>query len=232
MGDALSCPSDVDYHIPRRNNVRWLFRLVLDRFRLASARIFQRLKPSPETSPMLLSLALPIVLTAVAVFFASFLSWMVLQLHKPDWAKLPNEDAVMAALGAGNVPRGGYMFPMPADHKEMATPEFQAKYAKGPRGQIHLQPPVKMGGNLVLTFAYFLAVSFCLAIVGGMAFPAGETPTFSDVFRLFFQAGILAYLAAIVQHAIWFPMRIVGHVIESIAYAVITGLIFAALWPK
>ena len=37
---------------------------------------------------MLVSLWLPIVLSAVALFFASFLSWMVLQLHKQDWKKL------------------------------------------------------------------------------------------------------------------------------------------------
>lgn len=181
---------------------------------------------------MLVSLALPIVLTAVALFFASFLSWMVLHLHKPDWAKLPNEDDVMATVAAGNAPLRSYMFPMPADHKDMATPEFQAKYAKGPRGTIALYPPTNMGANLAMTFIYFLVVSNCLGYLGTIAFPTGETPTFMNVFTLIFQAALLAFLAGIVQHAIWFKMRIVGHVIESFAYAVIAGLIFAALWPK
>jgi len=33
---------------------------------------------------MLLALWLPIVLSAIALFFASFLSWVVLPLHKRD----------------------------------------------------------------------------------------------------------------------------------------------------
>jgi hypothetical protein len=34
-----------------------------------------------------------------------------------------------------------------------------------------------------------------------------------------------------VLHAIWFHCRIVGHVLESIAFALIVGAIFGALWP-
>ncbi len=51
------------------------------------------------------------------------------------------------------------------------------------------------------------------------------------VFRFVATAGFMTFLAAIVQHAIWFHNRIVGHVIESIAYAAITGAIFGAMWP-
>jgi hypothetical protein len=39
------------------------------------------------------------------------------------------------------------------------------------------------------------------------------------------------FLGAILSHAIWFRMRVTGQVIESIAYAAITALIFASLWP-
>ena len=44
---------------------------------------------------MTFSLILPIVISGVALFFASFLSWMVLQLHKQDWVKLAQEDKFM-----------------------------------------------------------------------------------------------------------------------------------------
>jgi hypothetical protein len=46
-----------------------------------------------------------------------------------------------------------------------------------------------------------------------------------------FLAAFMTFLAAMVQHAIWFRPRIVGHVIESVAYAALTAAIFAALWP-
>ena len=41
----------------------------------------------------------------------------------------------------------------------------------------------------------------------------------------------MTYLAAIVQHSIWFKNRISGHVIESIVYALVAGAIFGATWP-
>ena len=60
---------------------------------------------------MLVELALPIVLTSVALFFASFLSWMVLQLHRNDWGKLPREDQFLIAVRDCGIPPGNYMFP-------------------------------------------------------------------------------------------------------------------------
>ena len=38
---------------------------------------------------MLVSLALPILLSGIALFLMSFLSWMVLGLHKRDWSRMP-----------------------------------------------------------------------------------------------------------------------------------------------
>jgi hypothetical protein len=177
---------------------------------------------------MLLSLALPIVLSAVALFFASFLSWMVLQLHKKDWVKLENEEEFMAAAGKCNIPVGSYVFPA-ASHAEMQTEAFKKRYDAGPRGVMTIMPKVNMGQNLGLTFVYFLAVSLGLAYLATIAFEPGAK--FLSVFRFVFTAAFMVFLAAFVQHAIWFRPRIVGHLIESVAYAAITATIFAALWP-
>lgn len=176
---------------------------------------------------MLLSLWLPIVLCAIALFFASFLSWMVLQLHWNDWNKTPNEEELMAAarpLAAGN-----YMFPHAGSMKEMQTPEFQAKIEAGPRGIMTILPKIEMWKNLVPTIVFFVVVSAVLAYLGSMVIPKGAD--FLLVFRFMATAGLLTFLSATIQHAIWFPHRIVGHVIESILYALIVGLIFASLWP-
>jgi len=50
---------------------------------------------------MLVTLALPIILSAVALFFASFLSWMVLPFHRQDWIKVAKEDQLLQALRVG-----------------------------------------------------------------------------------------------------------------------------------
>jgi hypothetical protein len=174
-------------------------------------------------------LLLPILISSVALFFASFLSWMVLPFHRADWRKLGREDDLMNAVRDLNIPPGSYMFPGCDTMSEMKSPEYEKKYEAGPRGVMTVFGPVSMGLNLGLTFLYFLVVSFLLAYLGTIGLEAGAE--FKDVFRLISTAAFMTFLAAIVQHAIWFKARIVGHVIESIAYALITGAIFAALWP-
>ena len=178
---------------------------------------------------MLTSLLLPVLLSGVALFFASFLTWMVLQIHKQDWVKLDKEEDIIAALKAAEVPLGNYMIPGCVDMKDMQSEEYTKKWEEGPRGTMTLFGNISMGRNLGLTFAYFLVVSFCLAYLAQLHIPAGAD--FMTVFRFVATAGLMTFLAAIVQHAIWFHCRIVGHVIESVLYAVITAAIFGAMWP-
>ncbi|MFN0051865.1 MAG: hypothetical protein ACKV0T_06720 [Planctomycetales bacterium] len=178
---------------------------------------------------MLTSLILPIVLATVALFFASFLTWMVLPLHKADWRKLPKEDELHEAMRRIGIPPGNYMFPMHDSPEQMKSPEFQAKWEAGPAGVITVFRGMNMGRNLGLTLLYFLGVNFCLAYLATLALPSGAE--FMRVFRFVATAGWLAFFSAIVPHAIWFRCRIVGHVVESIGYALIAGAIFAALWP-
>ena len=61
----------------------------------------------------IVSLWLPIVLSAVAVFIASSVIWMVVQWHNSDWKKLPNEEAARNALKG--VPAGHYSVPYATD---------------------------------------------------------------------------------------------------------------------
>ena len=178
---------------------------------------------------MTLSLAIPVFLSGVALFFASFLSWMVLQLHKQDWVKLAQEDKFIEAARGCDVSPGSYAFPACSSPEEMKSEEFRQKMKTGPHGIMTVFGPISMGRNLGQTFVYFLVVSFCLAYLTTLAFPTGGD--FMKVFRFVSTAGFLTFFAAIVPHAIWFKCRIVGHLIESIAFAAIIGVIFAAMWP-
>lgn len=178
---------------------------------------------------MTFGLILPIILSGFALFFASFLSWMVLQLHKQDWVKLANEEKLMETVREGDVSPGSYMFPACGSSEEMKSEEFARKMAAGPRGIMTVFGPFSMGRNLSLTFIYFLVASFCLAYLTTLAIkPGADSMT---VFRFVSTAGFLTFFSAIVPHAVWFKCRIVGHLIESIAFAAIIGAIFAAMWP-
>lgn len=178
---------------------------------------------------MLMKVLLPSLVSAVVLFFASFLSWMVLMLHKQDWVKIDKEDDFMDALRNLGLGPGNYMFPGFDTAEEMKSEEYAKKCEAGPAGVITVFGKVSMGPNLGLTFLYFLFTSFCLGYLATVAFPDGQKELL-QVFRLVATAGLLTFLASFVQHAIWFHTRIVGHVIESIAYSLIVGGIFAGFW--
>lgn len=179
---------------------------------------------------MLMSLWIPVIACTIALFFASFLSWMVLPFHRKDWLKLAKEDEFLEAARRCEIPVGNYMFPGCNSPEEMKSEEHQKKWEVGPCGILTVYGKVSMGRNLGLTMLYFFVVSFCLAYLATLGVPAGAS--FMSVFRFISTAGLMTFLAAAVQHSIWFHNRIVGHVLESIGYAAICGAIFAAMWPK
>ena len=178
----------------------------------------------------LISLLLPIGLTAVAWFFTSFLSWMVLQLHKTDWKKLPDEDVFLAGISGCNLPEGNFMFPGCNNPSESQQPEFKKKYAAGPRGIVTFLPQVNMGKNLGITFCFYLVVAALTGYLASLALNPGAE--FRHVFRFVSTTAVIAFLTAIVQHSIWFRCRIVGHIVETILFAIVSGAIFGAMWPS
>src|SRR5436189_10753 len=104
----------------------------------------------------LTSLWLPILLSAVAVWFWSFLAWAILPVHRKDYGKLPNEEAFLTAVRGMNVPQGSYVFPY-CTHKERSDPAMQEKWKTGPVGRIGIwNPNMSMGVNMGLTFLIYL----------------------------------------------------------------------------
>lgn len=178
----------------------------------------------------LTSLWLPILVSSVAIFFASFLAWMVLPHHKSDWKKLPNEDGFIKAVRDLGIPPQRYMFPHHSSPEEMKSEAFQKKWQEGPRGTFSMWPEApNMGANMACTFLFYLSVSFCLAYLSTIALTAESD--FMAVFRFVGTAAILAYCAGGIQNVIWFKRRMITDLIDGIAYGLITGILFALLWP-
>ncbi|MGH7710721.1 MAG: hypothetical protein ACREOG_05525, partial [Gemmatimonadaceae bacterium] len=88
----------------------------------------------------LTSLWIPILLSAVIVFVASSIIHMVLKYHRNDFATLPQEDQVLAALRPFNLPPGDYVAPRPANMAESNKPEFIEKLKRGPVVALTVHP--------------------------------------------------------------------------------------------
>src|SRR5262245_44397754 len=80
---------------------------------------------------------LAVLLGAVVHFFWGFLSWGVLELHKPTMGFLKNEDAVVSAISSGALEEKAYPFPGSPDGM---TEKVKEKYKQGPIGWVFYNP--------------------------------------------------------------------------------------------
>ena len=92
------------------------------------------------------SLWLPILVSSVLVFIASSIIHMVLKYHNKDYTRLPNEDAVRAAIRTGNPPPAQYIIPYCSGPKDMEREEVKQKFIDGPVAVISycITEPMKM----------------------------------------------------------------------------------------
>ena len=112
----------------------------------------------------------------------------------------------------------------------MKSEEFNRRLAQGPSGTISIWDGApKMGKNMFCTFLFFLVASFCLGYLATLGLEAGEE--FMRVFRFVGTAGILTFSAAGIPNAIWFKQKMLGNILDGVAYGLIVGVIFAATWP-
>ena len=94
----------------------------------------------------LTSLWVPILLSAVLAFLASFAIHMLLRYHRNDFGQVPSEDAVMEALRKVGIAPGEYMIPragspesphapctFPEAAREMRTCQLRWKASNGQR---------------------------------------------------------------------------------------------------
>jgi hypothetical protein len=182
----------------------------------------------------IITLWLPILLSAVLVFLASSIMHVALTYHQSDCKQLPEEEKVMSALRSGGVKQGYYMFPY-CNHKQMKSPEMMEKFKQGPIGMVVIRPGgmPAMGKYLGMWFAFCLLVSVFVAYLTGSAVPAGGP--YLVVFRVAGTAAFLAYGLGHLSNGIWkaHPWAMtLKEVIDGLIYGVLTAVIFGWLWPR
>jgi hypothetical protein len=182
----------------------------------------------------LLTLWLPILLSAVLVFVVSSLIHMMTPWHKGDYPKLPNEDRVMDALRPFAIPPGAYMMPRASSMEEMRSPAFAEKMKRGPVMMLTVWPngPASIKNSLVLWFLYSVVVGCFAAYVAGRALPAGAA--FLQVFRFAGVTAFLGYSLALWQMSIWFHRpwtTTMKATVDGLIYALLTAGAFGWLWP-
>lgn len=185
--------------------------------------------------PALLSLWLPIVLAAVIVFVASSIIHMTPLWHRSDFPKMPREEEALNALRPLAIPPGDYFLPRAASMREMRTPEFKEKMAKGPVAVLTVMPngPIAMGRNLAQWFLFLVVVSIFVALVTGHTLPI-NTP-YPRVFEIAGTVAFVGYGLALCELSIWYRRAwslTLKSLLDAVIYAALTAGTFGWLWPR
>jgi len=182
----------------------------------------------------IVSLWLPILLSAVAVFLISSIIHMVFKYHKNDFVKLPSEEQVMNDLRKYNIPPGDYSFPRAEDMKDLKSPAFIEKMKQGPVGMLTMieSGAPTMGMQLFLWFIYCIIVGIIAAYIAGHAVQPGEG--YLSVFRFVGCTAFACYSIALLQNSIWFKRNwsaTLKSMFDGLIYALFTAGFFGWLWP-
>ncbi|MFO0873828.1 MAG: hypothetical protein U0575_07625 [Phycisphaerales bacterium] len=197
---------------------------------------------------------LPILLSGVGVWIASAIAWMAIGHHKKDRDAIPGEQEFMATITRLNIRPGNYGFPDFCQHDNLPRAErmeaLKALYDTHPQGLLRVWAPTNMGANMLLTFLFYLVTSAVIASLGWAALPHGSPSVaipgagavapaapsmFWKVFQVLGTAGILAYCFATFPHDLWFQKKrraMIMDWIDGIVFGLITGVVFAWLWPR
>jgi hypothetical protein len=179
------------------------------------------------------SLWLPILVSSVIVFLASWIIHMLLPYHRGDYQKLPDEEAARVALRA--IPPGDYMIPRPDSHDAMRRPEFMEKLVQGPVAMLTVRRPGRpnMGSFLSQWFVFSLFVGVLAAYISGRALGAGVG--YLPVFRFAGCTAFIAYGVAMIPESIWYGRSwstTIKNLFDALIYGLLTAGTFGWLWPK
>ena len=183
----------------------------------------------------LVSLWLPILLSALAVFIASSVIHMVVRWHNSDYSPVPQEDQVMDALRPFAIAPGDYMLPRCSDMAQMRSPAFQAKLQKGPVLMMTVFPGgmQSMNRSLVLWFIYSVVVGVFAGYVACSILPPAAA--YLKVFRITGTVAFVGYALALWQMSIWYHRSwgtTIRTTIDALIYAALTAGVFGWLWPR
>lgn len=183
----------------------------------------------------LTALWLPILVSAIFVFFASSIIHMLLKWHDADFRPLPDEAAFGNAIRPLGLAPGDYMIPRAKSTAEIKSPEFMEKMRNGPvmLMTVMRNGEVSMGRSLGLWFVYLLVVSYFAAYITSRALAPGAN--YLEVFRFAGATAFIAYAVGLWQMWIWYHRSLgatIRSTIDGLIYALLTAGAFGWLWPS
>jgi hypothetical protein len=160
---------------------------------------------------------------------------MVVKWHAGDYSALANEDAVRAAIRAGNPAPGRYVVPHCKEMKDMGSEAMLQKYRDGPVGHFTLGPNgvPNMGKYLGLWFLWSLIVAAVAAFLAARVLGLDHSHARAAA-KLAGADTFIAHGFGTVQESIWMMRPWASstkYLLDAALYAIGSGLVFLWLWP-
>jgi len=183
----------------------------------------------------LLSLWLPILLSAVVVFVISSLIHMVFKWHNPEYRGFSNEDAVRDAIRTGNPSPGQYVLPYCKEMKELGTEAMKQKYQEGPVGFVTLTQSgsPNMGKSFVAWFLMSIIVGAIGAFIATQLFGLDPARARAAA-KLVGAVTFLSYGMGTIAESVWMGRTWTASakfLLDAALYGIGSGLVFFWLWP-
>jgi hypothetical protein len=180
------------------------------------------------------SLALPGVVSAVAVWLLSAVVHMALRYHRADYKQLSNEEGVAQAVRQGSPSPGVYFIPYCIDPAQMKDPAMRKKFEDGPVAMLTVlkNGPPALGKHLVQWFLFCVLVSFVTAYVARHTLATGAAGR--EILRLTATMAFVGYGFGSFQDSIWKAIpwsNSLRGLLDAVLYALATGFVFLWLWP-
>lgn len=162
------------------------------------------------------------IVGGLIIFFWQFLSWTLLNLHRPMQQYTPNQDKIMEYLGQ-NLEEGFYYLPGSPDG---ASQEEQQKLMESSMGkpwaQIYYHKSMDAAMGMSMTRG---AVADILAVLllTWMLLKMGNA-SFQSIFLSSVAVGLIVYLIGDYTQAVWFQVKTVPDLIDALVQWSLVGL--------
>ncbi len=161
---------------------------------------------------------------AIIIFILQFLSWTVLDFHRPAQEYTPNQDSIMAYLNTQLDSSGGYFLPTtPPGASSDDMKKLSESSAGKPWAQIfyHKSLNTNMGLNMIknLVTNFIMVLLFCWLVAGFTYNNFGKT------FLAALFVGFIIFLHASYTENIWYEtFDLEGHLADYLLSWGVTGI--------
>ena len=161
---------------------------------------------------------------SIIIFVCQFLSWTVLDLHRPAQQYTPKQDSILSYLSTQFDSSGGYLMPaLPKGASMNESNELMEKSKDKPWVQLqyHTSFNTNMGANMIknLVTNFIMVLFFCWIISGYTANSFGKT-FLASIFT-----GLIVFLHGAYTTHIWYQTFDLGaHFADYIISWGITGI--------